>query len=132
MAWEPVPDPDQVGSPAPPRTSCPRCGSERLRRSAPRGLGERVLRSLSPVHFYRCRVCGHRGWHLGTIGRVHREKRPAEVPGRPVEKRDLEARRAKRARAVVAVAAAVGLGVAAGFLIQSCQQRAPATLPTRK
>lgn len=123
MAWGLVPDPDERSGPAPPHFACPRCGSDRLRRSAPRGLGERLVRSLSPLHRYRCRACGHRGWHIGTVGRARRERRSQPTPGRPVERRDLKAGRARTVRALVAVAAAIGLGVVAGVLVQSCQQR---------
>ena len=122
MAWEPVPAPGESDASRP---TCPRCGSDHLRRSAPRGLGERLVRSLSPLHRYRCRACGHRGWHLGPIGRARRRRRPAAIPGRPVERRDLKAGRARLLRAATAVAVAVGLGVAAGVIVQSCQQRLP-------
>ena len=111
--------------------TCPHCGSDRLRRSAPRGLGERFLRALSPAHFYRCRACGRRGWHLGRVGRAHRQRRTDAVPGRPMEKRDVEARRRKATRAAVAVAAAVGLGLVTGLVVQTCAGRAPSVLPGR-
>ena len=123
-------DPQPGESPAPQGFTCPFCGSDRVRRSAPRGGLERLLRSLTPFHFYRCRACGHRGWHAGRVGR--RRRRSPPPPGRPVEKRDLEVVRARRNRAVVAVAAAVGLGAASGLLVHSCQHRVPSMAPGRK
>jgi hypothetical protein len=42
-------------------TTCPRCGSDDIRRSATR-LWERPLRWFSPLVPFRCRVCDWRGW----------------------------------------------------------------------
>jgi DNA-directed RNA polymerase subunit RPC12/RpoP len=131
VTGERPPGPDESGAPAPARLACPRCGSDRLRRSAPRGLGERLVRSLSPLHRYRCRACGHRGWHLGPVGRARCRRRPPAVPGRPVERRDRQVRRARLLRAATAVAVAAGLGLAAGLVVQNCQQRVAGTARNR-
>ncbi len=131
MAEEPVLDPHESDGPTPARPSCPHCGSERLRRSAPRGLAERLVRWLSPVHFYRCRTCGHRGWHLGVIGRARRRRRAEPVPGRLVERRDVEARRARTIRVAIALAVALGLGAASGLVVHACEQRGQPILPGR-
>ena len=40
---------------------CPECDSQ-VRRSRVRGMGERLLKALSPYRVYRCRECGWRGW----------------------------------------------------------------------
>jgi predicted RNA-binding Zn-ribbon protein involved in translation (DUF1610 family) len=39
---------------------CPDCGSEELYRSRTRTRGERALRIVLPVHYYRCHSCGWR------------------------------------------------------------------------
>lgn len=118
-----MPDVEEPESPAPEGFSCPRCGSTHMRRSAPHSPGERFVRAVSPVHFFRCRSCGHRGWHLGRVG-PRRRRHSSQLPARPVEKRDLEALRTRRARTLLALAVAIGLGAATGVVVESCQQRA--------
>jgi hypothetical protein len=65
---------------------CSRCGSERLRRSRPRGVIERIARGLFGVRFHRCRNCGSRGshWHDRSsrlaLQRRRRRNRPAPPP----------------------------------------------------
>lgn len=39
---------------------CPDCGSEELYRSRTRTRGERALRLILPLHYYRCHACGWR------------------------------------------------------------------------
>jgi DNA-directed RNA polymerase subunit RPC12/RpoP len=103
---------------AEPELTCPHCGSFSLRRSAPHGFGERFLRTFTPFHFYRCRDCGRRGAHLGRVS-----GRGSARTGRPVEGRDVRATRTRRRRRLVALFASLGLGVAAGVFVHSCQQR---------
>ena len=40
--------------------SCPVCGSEDVFRSRTRSRRERVVRSIFPVHYYRCTACNWR------------------------------------------------------------------------
>ena len=39
---------------------CPACGSDELYRSRSKTRGERVLRFVLPLHYYRCTACGWR------------------------------------------------------------------------
>ena len=107
---------------AEPEITCPHCGSASVRRSAPHGFGERFLRTFTPFHFYRCRDCGRRGVHLGRVS-----GRRSSRTGRPVEGRDIRAVRMKRQRRLIALLLSIGLGVAAGIYLHSCQERAPAS-----
>lgn len=58
--------------------SCPRCGSNDVRRSTRVGSGERLLGRFTPWKPYRCRDCNHRFWALPP-----RQGRP-EADGEPV------------------------------------------------
>jgi hypothetical protein len=113
---EPAVSPDEEG------LSCAHCGSPQVRRSAPKGLLEYLVRSVSPVHFYRCRACGRRGSHWGRIPRAA----SGGAGGRPVESRDMRLRRKRRVRLVVSAAFAIGLGAASGLYLHSCQESAEA------
>ncbi len=115
---------EQPGSPNERGFTCIHCGSPQVRRSAPKGLGEQLLRSFSPVHFYRCRACGRRGSHWG---RIPREGRSGS--GRPVESRDVRLRRRKRTRIAFSVALAIALGVASGLYVHGCQQASESAPP---
>jgi hypothetical protein len=121
MVVDPAGRPDEEGF------SCQHCGSPQIRRSSPKGLFEYLLRSSSPVHFYRCRACGRRGARWGRIPRA------GEGGGRPLESRDVRLRRKRRVRVVFSAAIAVALGVASGLYLHSCEQagearaRAPAS-----
>lgn len=112
-----------------PGLRCPECGSRRVRRSAPRSAAERLVRAVTPLHRFRCRDCAHRGWHLGAIpSRRHRDR---ELPaGRPLERRDIEAKQLKRKRLVSSVLVAVALGAAAGVYVHDCRQRLDTIAPT--
>jgi predicted RNA-binding Zn-ribbon protein involved in translation (DUF1610 family) len=39
---------------------CPACGSDELYRSRTKTHGEKVLRFILPLHYYRCTACGWR------------------------------------------------------------------------
>jgi hypothetical protein len=110
---------------------CPRCGSSNVRRSKAKTAGERLVRYLTPFHYYRCRHCGHRGTHLGRVP-VHQARSdldPSKTPGRPLERRDLEESLERRKRVFWSVVLAVGLGALAGKYVHSCQQRAEQAAP---
>jgi hypothetical protein len=117
---------DPTGLPEEPGLSCAHCGSPQVRRSAPKGLFEYVVRSASPVHFYRCRDCGRRGAHWGRIPRAGQSS-----GGRPVETRDTRLRRKRRIRLVFSAAIAVALGSAAGLYLHSCQVARQSTPPSQ-
>ena len=105
------------------RFHCPRCGSPRARRSASRNLEERLIRALTLFRPYRCRDCGHRGWRWRGVTATWRQRRAAaEVPGRQVEKRDLEYLRRRRLRRLTALVTVIGLGATAGVFLQKCGQ----------
>ena len=116
---EPVVPPDEQG------LSCAHCGSPQVRRSAPKGLLEYLVRSVSPVHFYRCRACGRRGSHWGRVPRAGSGP-GSRGGGRPVESRDTRLRRKRRLRIVVSAAFAILLGTASGLYLHSCQESAEA------
>ena len=106
-------DSADTGATGPGGFHCPRCSSSRVRRSAPHSVGERLLRAFSPLHFYRCRDCGHRGVHMGALER-------AGAGGRRLESRDIEDMRARRLRAMVLMILAAAVGAIAGLNIYSC------------
>ena len=110
---------------------CPRCASTNVRRSKAKTAGERLLRYLTPFHYYRCRKCGHRGLHLGRVPTppAGHEHDPSKTPGRPLERRDLEEALERRKRLLWTVLLAVALGALAGKYVHSCQQRAEQAAP---
>lgn len=99
--------------------SCPRCGSTRIRRSLPQDGWERLVRELTPIHYFRCRDCNHRGSHWGAIAWPEREL-AADLPTRPAEQRDVTAVAVQRRRVVLLVLIAIGGGVVTGFMVHSC------------
>ena len=103
---------------------CPRCGSTDVRRSKTKGGLERAARLLSPLRPYRCRTCRHRGWHWGSVGGQADVEGAATSRSRPLERRDLQAKSRRRRRLVASVILGIGLGVASGFYLHSCQKRA--------
>ena len=105
---------------------CPRCGSPRLRRSVPQDGWERLVRSLTGFHYFRCRDCNHHGAHWGRLSGAHRARAQAAVPVRPVEARDLSAAALKRRRMVLVVVLAIASGIATGTMVNSCEPTPPA------
>jgi ribosomal protein L37AE/L43A len=118
-------------APADSALHCPRCGSSNVRRSKAKTAGERLVRYLTPFHYYRCRKCGHRGAHLGRVptAHAHHDLDPSRTPGRPLERRDLEESLERRKRVFWTVVLAVALGALAGKYVHSCQQRAETSAP---
>ena len=109
---------------------CPRCQSTYVRRSVAKTPGEKLVRYLTPFHYYRCRTCGHRGRYLGRVPVGHRHGDPSDtIPGRPIERRDLDAALERRKRAIWSVFVAVALGALAGVYVHGCQQRAEQAAP---
>ncbi len=115
---------DPAATPDEPGLSCAHCGSPQIRRSAPKGLFEYLVRSATPIHFYRCRACGRRGSHWGRIPRAG-----SAGGGRPVESRDLRLRRNRKVRLVVTALLAIALGVASGLYVHSCEESAEVARP---
>ena len=110
---------------------CPRCGSTRVRRSMAKNPGEKLVRYLTPFHYYRCRKCGFRGKHLGRVPTLHahQDLDPSKTPGRPLERRDLDEVLERRKRVFWSVFVAVALGAMAGVYVHGCQQRAESAAP---
>jgi hypothetical protein len=109
-------------SPAHSGTACPRCKSRDVRRSMPRGPWERLVRRLTPYHYFLCRECSYRGFHFGAVTAGSGDG-PA-LPSRPVEVRDQEARRRRIRQVATSILLATVMGVGAGVMIHSCRQRA--------
>ena len=124
-----MPEPTESGTQTVRAFTCPSCGSTRVRRSAPKGLSEQLIRSFSPFHFYRCRDCGRRGRYLGR-GLAGEERGHGGRSGRPIENRDIRAARRRKRRLWVAVVLSLGLGALAGLYLHSCQQRAEQYQPS--
>lgn len=107
---------------------CARCGSTRLRGSRPHGPVELLERRLRGLRFHVCKECGARGSHAGRrhgSGTVRTDSR-----GRPLERRDLRARRSRIFRRAWTVLAAILLGAWFGFYTWSCEaKRAEAPPP---
>jgi len=105
------------------KPTCERCGSDDLRRAHARSLWRRLYRSVTGLQRYACNACRHRGWTEGELpGRTPRPKASREpLPGRPVEHRDLQAKRQATTTRTVAVALAVALGaLIAGLIGWAC------------
>lgn len=105
---------------SPPTFRCPRCGSARVRRSLPQDGWERFVRSVTPIHYFRCRECNHRDSHWGPIAWPEQES-PVEVPARPLEERDRTAIAVQRRRVILLLCIAIGSGVITGYMVHSCQ-----------
>src|SRR5512143_1555456 len=101
--------------------SCPRCGSQRLRRSAPHDGWERLVRALTPLHFYRCQECGFRGSRRGRVGSSRPVASDPSITPRPIELRDLKAAAESRKRMALLLLLAIASGIATGTLLNSCQ-----------
>jgi len=107
--------------------TCSRCGSDRIRRARTRTALQRVLRRVTPLRRYACAACGHRGWRLGGLPRSeHPEEqegraRNARLPARPLERRDLRAKRARRLKMAATLVFAAALGALAAARLASCQ-----------
>ncbi len=111
---------DPAGPADEPGVACAHCGSPQIRRSAPKGLLEYIVRSASPVHYYRCRACGRRGYHWGRIPRAR------GAGGRPIESRDVRLRRRRKVRLAITALLAIALGIASGLYVHSCEESAEA------
>jgi hypothetical protein len=107
---------------------CPSCGSSHLRRSLPQDGWERLIRALTPLHYYRCRDCGARGSHWGEIAFGVPSGSPP-LPSRPIEERDRTALVVKRRRAAFLVMIAIGAGMLTGMTVHACQPPPPAAAP---
>jgi hypothetical protein len=94
----------------------------------PRDGWERFQRAVTPLHFYLCRDCEHRGSHWGTI-RSAPDAAAALGTSRPIEERDRIAAHAKLRSAVLSVVFATILGAAAGAYVHSCRQDAEIPSP---
>jgi hypothetical protein len=131
-ARDPADGPGQPPGAPGDRLRCPRCGSSNVRRSKAKTPGERLVRYLTPFHYYRCRKCGHRGRHLGRVPAppAPSDQDPSRTPGRPLERRDLEESLERKKRVVWTVLLAVALGALAGKYVHSCQQRAETSAPS--
>lgn len=88
-----------------------------MRRSAPHPGWERLAHLLFPVHFFKCRDCGHRDRRLGDLGRDLPPSGEMEHRGRPLEKRDVRALQLRKRRQLATVAIATALGTALGMLL---------------
>jgi hypothetical protein len=91
-----------------PLPSCPKCSHPHLHRSSPRSWRESALLAVTPVRFYRCHVCMHRGWTTRAVSQSELE--------------DLAARRQQRAKQAAsavkwAIAAAVALAATVGVAL---------------
>lgn len=126
---EQMESPPATSDPERHRLKCPRCQSTNIRRSVAKTPSEKLVRYLTPFHYYRCRKCGHRGTHLGRVPHRHVDAND-KTPGRPVERRDLDEVLERRKRALWSVFLAVVLGTVAGIYVHGCQQRAEQATPT--
>ena len=106
---------------------CPRCGSQRVRRSMPRDGWERFVRTVTPLHYYFCRDCDRRGVHFEAIPASGVGRGP--TMGRTLEDRDRKAALVKARKTVLSVLFAGALGAAAGMYIHSCRQSEEASRP---
>ncbi|MGC3999835.1 MAG: hypothetical protein QM767_21295 [Anaeromyxobacter sp.] len=108
---------------------CRRCGSRDVRRSMPRGLWERSIRELTPLHLHFCRGCGHRGWHTGELALAPQDQRERGLASRQVEARDQASRWRRRRQTLLSLVIALGMGTGAAFYLHGCQQRAALVTP---
>ena len=99
--------------------TCDRCTSNRIRRIKATGLGQRLVRELTPLRRYLCLECGHRGWATGHIPWEDPAPRPTPRPARPLEQRDFDEEARRRRRFVVSLVLAVGAGAAVALLASS-------------
>ena len=93
----------------------------------PRTAFERLLRHTTPIHFYLCRACEHRGLTFGPV-RVS-GARPAQLPGRPIEARDRALARVKLRRTVMSFVFAALLGASVGLYVHGCRKDADVQVP---
>jgi hypothetical protein len=120
-ATQPAPAPAATDGPA-----CGRCGSTRLRRPHSRNGWERFLRRNTRWDRYACAACGDRGWVRQAVPEGDDQAgaaapdRALTTPGRPLEVRDLRARREAAARALFTVLVALLLGALAALFLQRC------------
>ena len=75
--------------------SCPKCESNRVRRSRAKGFFERLRRDFSQKKLFRCHACGWRGWGIETERPPSaQETRGAEVAPPDVHAIDLALQKA--------------------------------------
>jgi hypothetical protein len=115
--------------------ACRRCGSPTLRRPHSRNGWERYLRRHTRWDRYACAACGDRGWVRQAVPEGDDPYTTAAAavalttPGRPLEVRDVRARREAATRALVTVLLALALGALAALFLQRCGAAAPPPAP---
>ncbi len=88
---------------------CPKCSHPHLHRSSPKTWRESALLAVTPVRFYRCHVCMHRGWTTKAVSQAEIEYLAAR---RQQRVRNATAALKWTLAAVLALAATVGVALA--------------------